>query len=302
MRVVIALGGNAIARRGEDMTVENQRLNLREACQTLARTADEHELVITHGNGPQVGLQALRDASYTATRPYPLDVLGAETQGMIGYFIEIEMRNAMTHSHKLTTILTLTVVDPADPAFSHPTKFVGPVYTDVEADALAEEKGWHFAQDGENIRRVVPSPVPQRVVQIDSVKRLLAAGHVVVSGGGGGIPVTLDDRGNMEGIEAVVDKDAATSVLAESIDADIFVMATDADAVFVDWGTPSARALSEVTTTELRSYDFVAGSMGPKVDAAVRFVEHTGRRAVIGRLSDLERLLAGTAGTTIVPA
>lgn len=249
MRVVVALGGNAISRRGEDMTVDNQRRNLREASRSLAQVADDHELVITHGNGPQVGLLALRDASYTRTAGYPLDVLGAETQGMIGYLIEIELRNAMTRGHMLTTILTLVVVDPADPAFAEPTKFVGPVYTAEEAEKLAAERGWTFALDGDAPRRVVASPVPQRLVQIDSVRSLLRAGHVVVSAGGGGIPVALDADGQFSGVEAVVDKDASSAVLAESIDADVLVMATDADAVFVDWGTPRAKALARVTRT-----------------------------------------------------
>lgn len=301
MRVVVALGGNAISRRGEEMTVENQRNNLRDACLSLAEAANHHELVITHGNGPQVGLQALRDASFSGTPSYPLDVLGAETQGMIGYFIEIELRNAMSRPHKLTTIITLVVVDPNDPAFTAPTKFVGPVYAQAEADELAAERGWHFAMDGDAPRRVVPSPVPQRLVQVDSVLKLLDAGHIVVSAGGGGVPVTMDAAGKVSGVECVVDKDASSGVLAESIDADVYVMATDADAVFVDWGTPQARALTRVTPDELRGYEFPPGSMGPKVDAAIRFVEATGNTAVIGRLSDLDRLLAGTAGTTVIP-
>ena len=302
MRVVVALGGNAISRRGEEMTVNNQRRNLREASHSLAEVAEDHELVITHGNGPQVGLLALRDASYTETAGYPLDVLGAETQGMIGYLIEIELRNAMTYGHKLTTILTLVVVDPADPAFQAPTKFVGPIYSTTDAERLAAEKGWTFAQDGDAPRRVVASPVPQRLVQIDSVKSLLRAGHVVVSAGGGGIPVAIDRDGQFIGVEAVVDKDASSAVLAESIQADVLVMATDADAVYVDWGTPQARPLTKINTRELTGYRFPAGSMGPKVDAAIRFVEATGGRAVIGRLSDLDQLLAGTAGTTVIPS
>lgn len=302
MRVVVALGGNAISRRGEDMTVANQRRNLGEASESLAAVAADHELVITHGNGPQVGLLALRDASYTATEGYPLDVLGAETQGMIGYLIEIELRNAMRHGHMLTTILTLVVVDPDDPAFEAPTKFVGPVYDAEEAQRLAAERGWVFALDGDAHRRVVASPVPQRLVQIDSVKSLLRAGHVVVSAGGGGIPVALSADGEFAGVEAVVDKDASSAVLAESIEADVLVMATDADAVFIDWGTPQARPLTEVGTAELAGYTFPPGSMGPKVDAAIRFVEATGGRAVIGRLSDLDRLLDGAAGTTVVPS
>jgi carbamate kinase len=301
MRVVVALGGNAISRRGEAMTVDNQRRNLRQACVSLAQAADDHELVITHGNGPQVGLLALRDASYAETQGYPLDVIGAETQGMIGYFIEIELRNAMTHPHLLTTILTLVVVKRDDPAFAAPTKFVGPVYSPAEAERLQSERGWTFALDGDSPRRVVPSPVPQRLVQTDSVKTLLQAGHVVVSTGGGGIPVLVED-GMVVGIEAVVDKDASSAVLAASIEADVLVMATDISAVHLDWGTPQARPLTQITTAELAGYDFPAGSMGPKVDAAIRFVDGTGGRAMIGQLSDLDQLLGGTAGTTVLPS
>ena len=301
MRIVVALGGNAISRRGEEMTIENQRRNLRRAAATLAGVADDHQLVITHGNGPQVGLLALRDEAYPQTRGYPLDVLGAETQGMIGYLVEIELRNAMRHGHLLTTMLTLVEVDPDDPAFEHPTKFVGPIYTADQAEQLAHERGWTFAADGADQRRVVASPVPRRLVQIDSITALLQAGHVVVAAGGGGVPVALEDDGRLTGVEAVVDKDASSAVLAGSIGADVLVMATDVDAVFLDWGTPRARPLTTITSTELAGYDFPAGSVGPKVDAGIRFAEATGGRAVIGKLDSLDELLAGTAGTTVTP-
>lgn len=296
MRVVTALGGNAIAKRGEPMSIDNQRTNLRAACKVLAHVAHQHELVITHGNGPQVGQLALHNAD-----GYPLDVLGAETQGLIGYLIEMEMRAALTEEQKLTTVLTLSEVSPDDPAFQRPTKFVGPGYPKEQADALAAEQGWDFALDDDHWRRVVPSPRPRRVVQIDSVRRLLDAGHIVISTGGGGIPVVSVPEGGFRGVEAVVDKDASSAVLAAGIEADAFVLATDADAVQADWGLPTQRALTRVSVAELERMEFAAGSMAPKVDAACAFVRRSGHQAIIGRLSQLDELLAGTAGTTIVP-
>lgn len=303
MRVVVALGGNAIARRGQAFTVEEQRANIRTACDPLLDAAENHELVITHGNGPQVGMLALRHGP-VGSQDMPLDVLGAETQGMIGYLIESELRNALVSRHEdqrmITTVLTLVEVSLADPAFEHPTKFVGPVYLPEEARALAADRHWTFADDSGSPRRVVPSPRPHRVVQVDSTKRLLAAGHIVICVGGGGIPIARNGSGEFVGVQAVVDKDASTALFASEIGASVLVMATDADAVMLDWGTPRQRALHTVGAGELASHDFAAGSMGPKVAAACEFVSRTGAHAVIGRLSQLDELLAGTAGTTIV--
>ena len=299
MRIVVALGGNAISRRGEPITIENMRANLRTAAGPLAEVGCEHELVITHGNGPQVGLLALQNAAYPDVPAFPLDVLGAETQGLIGYLIELELRNALAGRKMLTTVLTLVAVDPADPAFADPTKFVGPVYTAEEAARLESERGWAFRLDGDAPRRVVPSPRPQRVVQVDSARRLLAGGHIVVSSGGGGVPVAIAEDGTFSGVEVVVDKDASTAMLAGALEADMLVLATDADAVMLDWGTPQARAIAEITPDALEAYDFAAGSMGPKVEAACRFVRSGRGRAVIGRLSDLPAILAGTAGTVV---
>lgn len=251
------------------------------------------------GNGPQVGHLALQNAAYTETPPFSLDVLGAQTQGMIGYLIELELRNALADRKMLPTVLTLVRVDPADPAFANPTKFVGPTYSQAEADDQRERYGWEFRLDGDSPRRVVPSPRPQRIVQIDSCKRLLDGGHIVVSSGGGGVPVTVDEDGMFEGAEVVVDKDASSALLAESIDADFYVMATDADAVMVDWGTPQQRAIRRVTPEVLESMEFAAGSMGPKVEAACRFVRSGQGDAAIGRLSHLTEILAGESGTII---
>lgn len=299
MRIIVALGGNAISRRGEPMTVAHQRENLRLVSARLKSVAEDHELVLTHGNGPQVGLLALLGAAYPDLAAYPLDVLGAETQGMIGYFIEIEMRQVLPRERKLTTVLTLVEVSADDPAFRDPTKFIGPVYSQAEADALSVERGWTFKLDGAACRRVVPSPVPQRVVQIDSVMQLLKANHIVVCAGGGGIPMARDHDGHLVGVEAVVDKDASSAVLATAIHADLFVMATDADAVFLDWGTSDQRAIKWISTAALRQYDFAEGSMGPKVAAAIAFAEISGHRAAIGKIDDIDSILAGAAGTVI---
>ena len=299
MRIIVALGGNAIARRGQVMSVLHQRENLRLVSGRLKSLAQEHELVLTHGNGPQVGLLALQNAAYPDLAAYPLDVLGAESQGMIGYFIEIEMRHVLPPEQKLTTVLTLVEVSAEDPAFGNPTKFIGPIYSQAQADALAAERGWTFKLDGAACRRVVPSPVPQRIVQIDSVRQLLKAGHIVVCAGGGGIPMTRDQDGHLAGVEAVVDKDASSAVLASAIDADLFIMATDAEAVFQDWGTSAQRAIRWIGTDALARFDFAAGSMGPKVAAAIAFAQDSGCRAVIGKIDDIDQILAGEAGTVI---
>jgi len=304
VRVIVALGGNALLRRGEPMTVEVQRENIRVAARALAPIAREHELVISHGNGPQVGLLALQQAAYRQVEGYPLDVLGAETEGMIGYMIEQELGNVLPFEVSIATMLTMIEVDPSDPAFAHPTKFVGPVYDRQQADAVAAEKGWIFKQDGEYWRRVVPSPEPQRIFEIRPIRRLLEDGTVVICAGGGGVP-TMYDPGNSErtlvGVEAVIDKDLASELLARDLGAELFIMATDVDGVYADWGTPHQYRLDTVTAPELRQAHFSPGSMGPKVEAAARFVEKTGRRAVIGGLEQIEEIVDGVAGTQVVP-
>ncbi|MFN7989301.1 MAG: carbamate kinase [Thermoanaerobaculia bacterium] len=300
MRVVVALGGNALLRRGEPMTAENQRANVKKACEALAPVANDNEIVISHGNGPQVGLIALQQSAYAAVEPYPLDVLGAQTEGMIGYIVEQELGNLLPFERPFATILSMTEVDPADPAFGNPTKPIGPVYGKDEADRMAADKGWTFKADGNGWRRVVPSPRPKRIFEIRPVKWLLEKGTVVVFAGGGGIPTMYGPGGVLTGIEAVIDKDLASSLLAREVAADAFVMATDADAVYLGWGTPEARALKTVSTAELRKYTFPAGSMGPKVQAACEFAEATGKPAAIGALEDSARMLRGEAGTTVV--
>ncbi len=302
MKVVVALGGNALLKRGQPMTADAQRANVRVAAESLARIAGEHQLVISHGNGPQVGLLALEAAAYEEVEPYPFDVLGAETQGMIGYLVEQELGNFLPFEVPLATILTMVEVDPDDPAFTNPTKFVGPVYDKATADALAADKGWSVKADGEYWRRVVPSPRPKRIFEIRPMRWLIEKGVVVICAGGGGIP-TMYERGaerRLIGVEADIDKDLATSLLSRELDADLFVMATDVDGVYLDWGQPSQRRLEQVTPDELRAISFPAGSMGPKVDAAAEFVEATGKRAAIGSLTDLDAMVAGTAGTNVV--
>jgi len=304
MRIVIALGGNALLRRSDPMTAEVQRRNVRTAAQAIAPLADDHQLVVAHGNGPQVGLLALQSESYTAVEPYPLDVLGAETEGMIGYMVEQELGNVLPTETPLATLLTMIEVDPHDPAFDDPTKFVGPVYRKADADRLADEKRWTFKMDGERWRRVVPSPLPKRIIEIRPITWLLERGVVVICAGGGGIP-TMFRSGEpraLVGVEAVIDKDFASELLAEDIGADLFVMATDVDAVYAGWGTPQPQRLDRVTPTELGTHEFPSGSMGPKVEAAVRFVRTTGNRAAIGSLDDIAEIVGGAGGTQVVPA
>jgi carbamate kinase len=302
MRVVVALGGNALLKRGEPMTAEAQRGNVRTAAPALASVAGRHQLVLSHGNGPQVGLLALQAAAYTEVEAYPLDVLGAQTEGMIGYVLEQELGNLLPVEVPFATILTMVEVDPADPAFEDPTKFVGPVYDKTEADRLAADKGWVFKPDGDRWRRVVPSPEPRRIFEIRPIRWLLDKDVVVICAGGGGVPTMFlpNGDGTLTGVEAVIDKDLATELLAREVGADLFVMATDVDGVYTGWGTPEQRKLERVTPSELRELPFAAGSMGPKVEAAVRFVEATGNRAAIGGLNEIEAIVDGHEGTQVV--
>jgi carbamate kinase len=302
MRIVVALGGNALLKRSDPMSAEAQRANVRIAAKSLAPLAEDHELVLAHGNGPQVGLLALQQAAYTQAEPFPLDVLGAGTEGMIGYMVEQELGNLLPFEKPLATILTMVEVDPEDPAFADPTKFVGPGYDKATADALAAERGWRFKLDGANWRRVVASPEPRRIFELAPITWLLERGTVVICAGGGGIPTAYlpDGTRTLAGIEAVIDKDFASELLAQQLGADLLVMATEVNGVYLDWGTPEQRLLSEVTPEDLAQHDFAAGSMGPKVEAAVRFVKATGKRAAIGCLEDIGKIVTGEAGTNVV--
>jgi carbamate kinase len=304
VRVVVALGGNALLRRGEPLTAENQRLNARAACEALAPLARDHELVVSHGNGPQVGLLALQGAAYTEVAPYPLDLLGAQTEGMIGYLIQQELGNVLPFEKHLATLLTQIEVDPDDSAFGNPTKPIGPIYTAEQASVLEQEKGWTFKPDGDSMRRVVPSPLPKRIFGLQTIEVLLRDGAVVICAGGGGIPVMYTEEAvpagrRLVGIEAVIDKDLASALLAADLKAEVLAIVTDVDGVYADWGTPEQRLISRATPEEMSAGEFAEGSMGPKVRAACTFVEQTGGRAVIGSITDTQALLRGEAGTTV---
>jgi carbamate kinase len=301
MRIVIALGGNALLQRGQPMTAENQRANIRTAAESIAAVAGGNEIVVAHGNGPQVGLLALQAAAYHDVAPYPLDVLGAQTEAMIGYVIEQELGNLLPAEQSLATILTMIEVDRDDPAFEHPTKPIGPVYDRDTAERLKAASGWTIAPDGDKFRRVVASPKPQRIFEIEPIRSLVERGTIVICAGGGGIPTMYDERGKLHGVEAVIDKDLASALLAEQLNADLLVIATDVDGVYTDWGTPNQTRLAEVTPEELADLELPAGSMGPKVQAACGFTRSTGNEAVIGSLVDIAKIVAGTAGTRVRP-
>jgi carbamate kinase len=298
MLVVLALGGNALLQRGQPMTEQQQRENVKKAAKALADVAREHTIVITHGNGPQVGLLALQSAAYTEVEPYPLDALGAQTEGMIGYLIEQELGNLLPYEQHIATLLTMIEVDPNDPAFGKPSKPIGPVYTREQADRLAQEKGWTMAPDNDKFRRVVPSPRPQHIFEIDAIKLLVQSGVVVICAGGGGIPTIYRPGRILQGVEAVIDKDRAGALLALELGADAYLMLTDVDAVYTNWGKPDARAIRRTSPEAMEALHFAAGSMGPKVEAACDFVRKTGGLAGIGSLEEALPMLQGTAGTT----
>ena len=299
MKIVIALGGNALLKRGEPMTAENQRENVKTACAQIARVYDGNQLIITHGNGPQVGLLALQNNAYKEVPMYPLDVLGAETAGMIGYMIQQELSNTVPDSASIATMLTQIQVDPKDPAFQKPSKPVGPVYSKEEADKIAAEKGWTMAPDNDKYRRVVASPKPVNIFGLEPLKTLIDNKYIVVCGGGGGIPTWVDDNGKQHGAEAVIDKDLATALLASIIDADLIVIATDVDGAYLDWGKPEQKRIALAAPDAALAFGFASGSMGPKIEAAANFAKATGKDAVIGALADIEQIVAGKAGTRI---
>jgi carbamate kinase len=301
MRLVVALGGNALLERGEAPGAEIQAEHVHTAVECLAPLARDHELVITHGNGPQVGLLALESArDPVLDHPYPFDVLDAQTQGMIGYFLLQAFENALP-GREVASLICQTLVAADDPAFENPTKFVGPVYTEDEAESLAHRWGWQVRHDGTSYRRVVASPEPQRLIELPTIHRMLSAGAIVICAGGGGIPVFCGDDGRLQGVEAVVDKDLTASLLARDIGADALMLLTDVAAVEADYGTDHARPIRFANPGELRAQRFPAGSMGPKVEAACRFVESTDGRAMIGGLGRAVELLAGTCGTIVEP-
>jgi carbamate kinase len=302
MRIVAALGGNALLERGEPPESAIQEAHVIKAVQALAPLAAGNDLVITHGNGPQVGMLALESAHDPAlSRPYPFDVLGAQTQGMIGYWLVQELRNTLP-GRQTACLVSRTLVSPDDPAFAHPSKFVGQVYDEQQARALAASQHWEIRQDGARWRRVVPSPEPAALLDLPVIQMLLERQTIVVCSGGGGVPVmAVNGSGRTRGVEAVVDKDFTAALLACQLDADVLLLLTDVAAVQDGYGTPQAHPIRRATPAELRARNFPAGSMGPKIEAVCRFVEATGKVAAIGRLDDAQALLAGQAGTLIAP-
>lgn len=298
MLVVVALGGNALLRRGQPLDVGVQRTNIRVAAEAIAEIAKDHQVVLTHGNGPQVGLIALQNAAYTQVPSYPFDVMGAESEGMIGYLLEQELGRHLPEG-TLATLLTQVVVDRDDPAFDRPTKPVGPVYEATDAHRLAEERGWTIAPDGKGWRRVVPSPEPKQIVEISTIRLLVGNGVTVTCAGGGGIPVVRSEGLGLMGVEAVIDKDKAAALLATSVGADALLLLTDVRGVFEYWGTDNERLFRDVSPSVLRSLTLAEGSMGPKVEAACRFVEANDGYAAIGSLAEAAQVLRGDAGTTV---
>ncbi|HEX2313079.1 MAG TPA: carbamate kinase [Thermomonospora sp.] len=301
MRVLVALGGNALLRRGQPPDAEVQRANAMAAIRSLAPLAAGHELIVIHGNGPQVGMLAVQSAADPGLgRPYPFDTLGAQTQGMIGYWLLQALQNALP-GRQVVSLVTQTLVSAVDPAFADPTKFVGQVYEQEEAEKLAAEHGWTVRPDGRYWRRVVPSPQPQRVVETRLIRQLVREGAVVICAGGGGVPVVRNDVGQLEGVEAVIDKDLTGSILAEALECDAYLILTDVPEVMRDFGTPRQEPIRHTTPYELRAQHFPAGSMGPKVEAVCGFVERTGDMAAIGALDRCREILEGTSGTIVTP-
>jgi len=302
VRLVVALGGNALLKRGEPMTAATQRANVGRAAASLAALIGAgHQLVITHGNGPQVGLIALQAAAGPKDGAYPLDILGAESEGMIGYLIEQELGNLLGADMSLATLLTQVRVDPADPAFQQPSKPIGPIYDGAAKNRLETERSWTFKLDNDKWRRVVASPEPLEILEIKVISMLVERGVVVICTGGGGIPVVERPDASLVGIEAVIDKDRASALLAKQLNADMLLLLTDVDAVYTDFGTPQARPIARTGVGSLSANEFAAGSMRPKIEAATRFASQTGHSAAIGRLEDAMAILQGKAGTFIEP-
>ncbi|MFG1175147.1 carbamate kinase [Erwiniaceae bacterium CAU 1747] len=297
--LVIALGGNALLQRGEVLSAENQYRSISLIADAIGRLAKKYRIAIVHGNGPQVGLLALQNLAYRDVPPYPLDILVAESQGMIGYMLAQQL-SACHPSQPVSTLLTRVLVDINDPAYQQPSKFIGPIYQPSQQQELEQKYGWNMKLDGSYLRRVVPSPEPKKIIDIEAINLLLAKNHIVICNGGGGVPMVADGH-SLVGSEAVIDKDLASALLAEALDADHLVILTDADAVYEHWGTPKQRAIRSATTAELAPMAVNDGAMGPKIMAVSRFVQRSGKIAHIGALKEIDAVLAGTAGTSVTP-
>lgn len=299
MLVAVALGGNALLRRGEPLEADVQRRNVLAAVTSaIAPIARRHQIVITHGNGPQIGLLALQAIAHKDVKPYPLDVLGAESEGMIGYLIEQTLASELP-GREIATLLTQVEIDPSDPAFAKPTKPIGPVYSEAEVETLAAHTTWQWIRDGQGFRRAVPSPAPRRILEINTIRLLVRAGITVICAGGGGIPIVVNADGALAGVEAVIDKDLSAALLAEEISADALLLLTDVPAVWTKWPKSEGEPIRRAMPAALRALAFDPGSMGPKVEAACQFAERTGRMAAIGAMAQAEDILAGTAGTIV---
>ncbi|PVZ87281.1 carbamate kinase [Serratia sp. S1B] len=297
--LVIALGGNALLQRGAVLSAENQYQSISLIADVIGKLAKKYRIAIVHGNGPQVGLLALQNLAYRDVPPYPLDILVAESQGMIGYMLAQQL-GAFHPDQPVSTLLTRVLVDSQDPAFQQPSKFIGPVYQPQQQRELEQRYGWSMKLDGKYLRRVVPSPEPKKIIDIAAIKLLLAQNHIVVCSGGGGIPMVEAEQG-MIGSEAVIDKDLASALLAEELAADHLLILTDADAVYRHWGSPQQQAIRSATVQELAPLAVADGAMGPKIMAVSRFVQRSGKVAHIGALKDIESVLVGTAGTSVKP-
>lgn len=296
--LVLALGGNALLQRNEILSAENQYKNIAAVAKVVKVLSEDYNVVIVHGNGPQVGLLSLQNLAYEETPAYPLDILVAETQGMLGYMITQSLGQE-SGMPLVSSILTRVLVDTGDLAFKDPTKFIGPVYNEQTAAEMIQRYGWTMKEDGKYIRRVVPSPMPKRILDLEAINLLLKMRHVVVCNGGGGVPVSDNGKYGFTGVEAVIDKDFSAALLASELNADCLLVLTDADAVYQDWGTPNQRALRDVTTQELKPFAVADGSMGPKAQAVIGYVEKSGNPAYIGALHDAAEILKGEKGTKI---
>jgi len=299
MKIVIALGGNALLKKGQPLDIEIQKQNISRAASLIAEVAKQHSVIITHGNGPQVGLLALQAESYKQAYPIPLDILDAESEGMLGYQIEQELMNQLPEKD-IASLLTQVLVDANDPAFNHPTKPIGPVYPESNQQQMKDKNTWTYTRVKEGLRRVVPSPEPKQILELAAIKILMKNNVIVICAGGGGIPVIRDQNGHLKGVEAVIDKDLSSALLARELKADLLLLLTDIDAVYKDWNSTNAEPIQQATVSALRSLKFESGSMAPKVEAACRFVESTGRDAYIGQLEDLQKILRGDRGTKII--
>lgn len=298
MKIVIALGGNAILNRGEPLEAINQIQHIQAAVTVIAKIAQEHEVILCHGNGPQVGLLVLENEHYQEITPYPLDVLVAETQGMLGYWLQRELKNQLPDT-EVVTLLNQVIVDPYDPAFHNPSKFIGPQYP-VDKLKQLEQRGWSMRLDNNMARRVVPSPQPQAIVELNTIAELSSKGHIVICGGGGGIPV-IEETEKLKGVEAVIDKDHTAALIAEKLDADCLLILTDVDGIYQNWNTPQQKLIRKISAEALAQHHLAKGSMGPKVEACCDYVKQTGNAAAIGLLSEAQAILSGNAGTHIVP-